>query len=164
MGGLGSSRWSTHIKAVTVEDCLDLDVCHWTREGILGSEIVRSGSQFWNSESNERGASLEYELDLRGNHAPCVRLFYTLVSTNERMDYRVTLCKTYPHLGGVRWWFVCPLVINNRPCKNRVRKLYIPPGCRYFGCRRCYRLTYRSAQERDARDDWSWDRVEALLF
>jgi hypothetical protein len=28
-----------------------------------------------------------------------------------------------------------------------VGKLYLPGGGRYFGCRRCYRLTYRSCQE-----------------
>jgi hypothetical protein len=30
-----------------------------------------------------------------------------------------------------------------------VSKLYLPSGGRYFGCRHCYRLTYRSVQERD---------------
>jgi hypothetical protein len=28
-----------------------------------------------------------------------------------------------------------------------VRKLFLPPGGRYFGCRRCHRLTYASCQE-----------------
>lgn len=32
-------------------------------------------------------------------------------------------------------------------CGRRVRKLYLPPGGRYFGCRHCYRLTYTSCQE-----------------
>ena len=30
-------------------------------------------------------------------------------------------------------------------------KLYLPPGARYFGCRRCHELTYRSCQEHDGR-------------
>ena len=30
-------------------------------------------------------------------------------------------------------------------------KLYLPPGGRYFGCRHCHDLTYRSRQESDAR-------------
>jgi hypothetical protein len=34
-----------------------------------------------------------------------------------------------------------------------VRKLYLPPDGRYFGCRHCYRLTYRSVQEHDKRVD-----------
>ena len=32
-------------------------------------------------------------------------------------------------------------------------KLYLPPGSRYFGCRRCHRLTYTSCQEHDKRVD-----------
>jgi hypothetical protein len=28
-----------------------------------------------------------------------------------------------------------------------VAKLHLPSGGRYFGCRRCYDLTYRSCQE-----------------
>ena len=38
-----------------------------------------------------------------------------------------------------------------RRSKVRVAKLYLPPGGLYFGCRQCYRLTYRSAQEHDPR-------------
>ena len=30
-------------------------------------------------------------------------------------------------------------------------KLYLPPRDRYFGCRRCYNLTYHSAQTHDGR-------------
>src|SRR5262249_13393813 len=34
-------------------------------------------------------------------------------------------------------------------CSKRVRKLYL--SGRYFGCRRCHGLTYRSTQESDGR-------------
>ena len=30
---------------------------------------------------------------------------------------------------------------------RRVRKLYLPPRGRYFGCRQCHDLTYTSCQE-----------------
>ncbi len=30
---------------------------------------------------------------------------------------------------------------------------YLPPSARYFGCRHCHELTYRSAQEHDKRVD-----------
>lgn len=32
-----------------------------------------------------------------------------------------------------------------------MRKLYLPPGAQYFGCRSCYDLTYESAQTHDSR-------------
>jgi hypothetical protein len=51
------------------------------------------------------------------------------------------------HFGGIRWWARCPLILDGRPCRRRVGKLYLPPGARYFGCRGCYGLTYTSCQE-----------------
>jgi hypothetical protein len=38
------------------------------------------------------------------------------------IDDKIYLATTRPHLGGLRWWFVCPR--SNR----RVRKLYLPLG------------------------------------
>jgi len=63
------------------------------------------------------------------------------------MDYPVGLTTTPLPWGGVRWWFVCPLVVSGQACGRRVGKLYLPPGGRYFGCRHCYDLTYTSCQE-----------------
>src|SRR5262249_25845614 len=48
--------------------------------------------------------------------------------------------------GGLRWWFVCPLEADGRPCGRRVRKLYLPAGATLFGCRHCHRLSYTSSQ------------------
>ena len=62
------------------------------------------------------------------------------------------LTATRPRFGGLRWWFVCPLVVNGRPCNRRVAKLHLPPPARYFGCRLCYRLTYASCQESHRHD------------
>jgi hypothetical protein len=40
--------------------------------------------------------------------------------------------------------------------------LYLPPGGRYFGCRLCHRLTYRSVQEHDKRVYFLRRNPEAL--
>jgi hypothetical protein len=64
-------------------------------------------------------------------------------------DYSVRLVATRCHLGGVRWWFVCPLSTNGVACGRRVRKLYLRG--RYFGCRHCHGLTYLSTQQSDSR-------------
>ena len=69
----------------------------------------------------------------------------------ESMDYKVQLVATPCRFGGRRYWFICPLSKDGRACGRRVARLYIPPGGRYFGCRHCYELTYRSAQEHDGR-------------
>jgi hypothetical protein len=76
-----------------------------------------------------------------------VRLNYRITRTGESLDYRIDLTATRPRFGGLRWWFLCPLVVNDRPCRRRVGKLYMPPACRYWGCRRCRQLTYTSSRE-----------------
>ena len=65
------------------------------------------------------------------------------------MNYRVELVSTRPHYGGLRWWFLCPLIVAGHACQRRVRKLYLPPGGNYFGCRHCGELNYTSQREAD---------------
>lgn len=52
----------------------------------------------------------------------------------------IQITDTRPHLGGRRFWFVCP----RRDCRRRCRVLYREPhtNARAFACRRCYRLAY----------------------
>lgn len=78
-----------------------------------------------------------------------VRLTYTITRAGEKrdLDYKAPLCQTPQHLGGVRWWFICPV----RGCGRRVRKLYLPlvgTGT-IFACRHCHDLAYESSQEHD---------------
>ena len=82
---------------------------------------------------------------------PYVRLHYSLTRSGENLDYKVLLGTTRPRLGGLRWWFICPLVANGRKCGRRVGKLYLPPGGKYYGCRHCYDLTYESSQTSNSR-------------
>jgi hypothetical protein len=67
----------------------------------------------------------------------------------EPFRYSVALEATPCHLGGTRWWIRCPLSRAGVACGRRVRKLYF--SGRYYGCRWCLNLTYRSSQESDSR-------------
>jgi len=146
VGGFGSTRWDGHRKKQTVEQCLDLGTNRLaTVLHILAPGLWRSGSLQW-GEAN----SIGYELDTTDMARPWLRLRYTLAKTDP-LDYLVTLTTTRPAWGGLRWWFICPLTVAGAACGRRVGKLYLPPGGRYFGCRHCYRLTYRSAQTHDPR-------------
>jgi hypothetical protein len=49
-----------------------------------------------------------------------------------------------------------------RGSASRRGGLYLPLGERYFGCRCCHRLTYRSAQPHDKRADWFRKHPEQL--
>jgi hypothetical protein len=168
MGGYGSGssyHWWRSSKKDVVEDCLSIDANRWTREGILEAGVCLSGSWGW-TYSSGGSFSVNYEVDTLGQSHPGVRLWYSWVwtSTKEQNseDYRVRLTTTRPRLGGLRWWFVCPLVRDGRPCNRRVGKLYLPSRSRYFGCRHCYDLTYTSCQEHDKRVDALRRNPEAL--
>ena len=59
----------------------------------------------------------------------------------------VRLQTTATQFGGQRWSLACRLIVDGVACNRRVGKLYLPPGARYFGCRTCHRLTYRSCHQ-----------------
>jgi hypothetical protein len=82
-----------------------------------------------------------------GDHDfPTITLHYRWRDTE---DVRILICldTTPTQFGGKRWWFTCPLISRGVACYRRVGKLYLPPGAKYFGCRKCHDLTYRSCQE-----------------
>lgn len=148
MGGFGSGqRWS---KKDTVEGRHSLDTSDLKRWSLLVPGTVnRAGAFTWRRGADEKAtSSISYLLTV-GAHSGTLRLMYSMKSLNADLDYSVRLAATGCHLGGARWWFICPLVRDNVACGRRVRKLYL--NGRYFGCRCCHDLTYRSRQESDAR-------------
>ena len=63
------------------------------------------------------------------------------------IKYDIRLDTTPCNYGGKRYWWLCPV------CGKRVAKLHLRPEGRYFACRSCNYLTYRSCKEHDARVD-----------
>jgi hypothetical protein len=151
MGGSGSGNfyhWWRGDKKTVVEDCRSLDTTRWVRERILAAGVHRFGSWRWYvPATGELTSTIAYELCTLDMASPWCRLEYTFTASGEQVDYRVRLATTRPRFGGLRWWFVCPLIVNGRACDRRVRKLHLPPHGRYFGCRRCHALTYTSCQQ-----------------
>lgn len=144
MGGYGSTRWDWHRKKTAIEDCLSISTTYLLREGLLKREKDVSGVFDWRDRKSSVGFSLQ-----RLRDKPLLRLRYT--ASGESVDTVYPMIATDPHFGGVRWWFVCPLIVNGQACRRRVGKLYLPPGHQDFGCRHCYGLSYRSRQEYDKR-------------
>jgi hypothetical protein len=164
MGGYGSGRWREHTKKDIVEDCHVLDVNRWTREGILREGIHHFGGWKWcNAATGEETSSIGYEVNTADMAFPWIRLYYTFTRTQEHMDYKICLQPALPPFGGFRWWFICPLLRQRRPCNHRVGKLYLPPSGRYYGCRHCYNLTYESCQQSDQRVSVLRKHPEALM-
>jgi hypothetical protein len=109
-----------------------------------------SGSLWWTRAGDaEPFATIGFEADAVDPAHAWLRLRYT--AHGEPVDYRVRLTTTRPTFGGLRWWFVCPLVRRDGGPPRRVAKLYLPPGQVYFGSREAYGLTYTSCQESHGR-------------
>lgn len=153
MGGHGSTRWGWHSKRLPVEDCAVLDASRWTSTGVLAVPLG------W------RAGSFGYHVDSSDWGEPVIWLHYTLPRSDEHFDYPIRMTGTRPNFGGLRWWFLCPVLMRgSRNCGRRVGKLYLPPGGRYFACRACYDLTYESCQTSDKRVSWFRRNEEAVLM
>jgi hypothetical protein len=77
--------------------------------------------------------------------APYLEINYTQTEYGvgkKVFDYKIQMVSTPCQYGGVRWWFICPLVKGGIACGRRIGVLY--KGGDYFGCRQCYNLTYNS--------------------
>jgi len=141
-------RW----KKTTVEDCLTISIDALVRARMLISGQRTAGSWQWrNPYSKGHRAALDLVADLSEESAPHVFLIYSLAATGEEVMHEIIVGASRPYFGGRRWWFVCPLGDTGKPCGRRVGRLFLPPGAKYFGCRHCYNLQYRSCQERRGR-------------
>lgn len=139
----------------TVEDCLSIGIPWLSKHGYLCGFM--SGGIEWKRQG-EVTATIDIQVSVVGGwEGKHVRFQYIQTDSQTRekteFDYKADLTTTPCNYGGVRYWFVCPLIVNGRPCGRRVANLYLPPGGKYFGCRHCYDLTYRSCKEHDKRVD-----------
>ena len=141
MGGYGSTRWNWHNKRMAVEDCRKLPL-----SVIKKYLIVGWGSDLTWSRNGEKVASIGYQVKGSGDCPSSILLIYTITTADkEKIDckYPVDLTTTPLPWGESRYWFICPIV----GCGRRVSVLYLAPGGKYFACRHCNRLSYRSRQE-----------------
>jgi hypothetical protein len=144
LGGLGSG-WQGSKKA-TVECSLVLTASDLIRKKALVPGAWTRGSWGWTYEGEDRPhATIGYEANLTDLENGWLRLHYR--RNEQAVDYKVRLETTRPNFGGLRWWFICPLVRRDGGPPRRVAKLYLPPGGTYFGSREGYGLTYTSCQE-----------------
>jgi hypothetical protein len=154
MGGYGSGRPK---QKVVVEDCHALDLGVLERDGAFAP--WRSGRYRWLVGERETG-SIGYRIEQRQGDRQWLVLDYAWGEAKEHVVIPVALETTSPHFGGIRWWGRCPLIVNGVACNRRVRKLYLRG--RYFGCRRCHNLTYKSCQE-SHQLDWLYASLAGKL-
>jgi len=135
-------------KKNTVEDCRSISVSFLRKHDFFCG--LRAGTLTWMNSYGERTASIGISVSTL-DHEDYVQFRYSItdLDTGEKSsyDYKVQLATTPCNLGGVRWWFICPLTTNGVCCGRRVGKLYLPLGGKYYGCRHCYELSYESRNE-----------------
>lgn len=142
MGGLGSGNWYRwQGKKTTVEASLGVAIRDF-RGRIIDGE---AGTLTW-TWGNGNASSIRWFITTDCSSVPTITLLYRW-RESEDVRIPVRLQTTPTQFGGRRWWFTCPLIVRGVACNRRVGKLYLPSGARYFGCRKCYDLTYRSSQE-----------------
>ncbi len=139
MGGFGSGNWYRIEKKSTVEESLTLAMRNF-RDRIH----PRSSGTFTWTRTGGNKSSIGYLVTW--GESPTITLHYRW-RDSEDVQIPVHLQTTLTQFGGQRWWFTCPLIVGGVACNRRAGKLHLPPGARYFGCRKCHDLTYRSSQE-----------------
>ena len=149
MGGFGSGR-EEYATTPTVEECRHLDV---DRIKEFTERPGSRGSVYWGGQEDPDASitiEAEGERELDGETRTArLRLIYTITDgrtdESEDVEYAAPLEYTECNFGGYRPWFRCP----GEGCGRRVRKLYLPlyaRGARYYLCRECYDLGYRSSR------------------
>jgi hypothetical protein len=151
LGGISMSAGSREfrLRKTRVDEARSVDILTLQRKGVFTKESAWSGLITW-SRNEEVAASLSFVLEYGESGPTGVRFMYTITDkdTGERKDYTYTVpvVSTRCNYGGMRWWFICPIVMNGRACQRPCRIIYRPPGAEYFGCRECHELTYESRQ------------------
>ncbi len=147
---MGRMPWSYR---KTVEQCTVLNINRLKAGGALVN--FNGGSIKWKNRVGEETSSIGFFVSIDSDIPGRSYIILTYSCTNpfsgeqSNLDYKIGLTTTPSGPGGVRFWFRCPLVVNDVPCRRRVAKLYLPPNSHYFGCRKCHNLTYRCQKEHD---------------
>lgn len=144
MGGINSGVRANKKRAV--ETCMALDAARLARWGkfVPGGGLV-AGVVVWTDEDRAF-----YDVDIpAGAEAGTLRVMHLGEAGRDVSVCTVGLVATRCRLGGIRWWFACPVRRGGPPCGRRARKLYLCGNA--FGCRECHGLTYRCRQRSDRR-------------
>ena len=121
-----------------VEDCLTLDLAWLMRLGPIRDGYSASGELKW-SIDGQLIASAHFRLELKNIENSRLIIDTVIRPEGGRALRRqtITLTALPQHLGGLRWWMLCPLT------GKRVRTLHLPIGGDRFASRMAWNLAYR---------------------
>ncbi len=134
MGGSGSGRYTRFKAKRTVEEYLWIDAHEWCNRGILYEGSI---NVHWGWPNNTGIGRTQMKVSDDGDWVKVEYTINSVIGEPEAITQWIPIEFTPCHLGGIRWWFLCP----QNTCERRVRRLY--RGKRFF-CRFCYGLNYQS--------------------
>jgi hypothetical protein len=137
VGGVGSGSWYRLNKKSTTNECQSIDVRYLHRNGLLkpGHYFSLRWSRAGRQTGSIGGVAYREQVTLLYRHRRGPGGEW------EEVKETVQLTWTACNFGGERPWFICP----SSGCGRRVAVLY-GPG-KYFLCRHCYDLSYKSQRE-----------------
>ena len=131
--------WYHYNKKRTTKDLLELNISTLKKANFFQKNTIKDGALSWTMSYGggepEKIGGIHISSNFIGENR-YVTLIYTY-KDQERIDYKVQITTTRPNYGGERYWFVCPR------CGRIVASLY---GDKYFLCRHCQNLTYKTQQ------------------
>ena len=153
MGGLGSGRESDLNRKRCIEDCVNIDIRHLVRGGILepGKTLTVFG-HFPTFEQRVTTYLLGVDDVPADSIGPgCTGKFLRIQHMDSGDDgytlkkvQTVDIVTSQLRQGGVRHWLSCPGLGSDSgtSCGRRVALLHLPEGSEDFACRNCHDLVY----------------------
>ena len=106
----------------TVEEATKLSIFKLKEFGLLCG--FASSTLTWTRKISGRESSIGILVDTE-----YAEVNYTITDRNtgekRDYDYRISLTTTPCNYGGVRYWFICPLMVNGVYCGRRTGTLYL---------------------------------------
>ena len=133
MGGFGSGRKS---EVKCTENYWSIDINQWQRK-----DNLEPGNSFLGECTRSDKKSTFINVSTETGQLWLAYSYRYNDGVWDDLDYSVRLQTTPCHYGGLRYWFICPSI----GCSRRVGILY--KRGRYFACRCCQQLVYKSQRE-----------------
>ncbi|NTW26861.1 MAG: hypothetical protein HGA36_00895 [Candidatus Moranbacteria bacterium] len=116
-----------------VENVIALKIKDLKKKGFLVG--IKSGSLSWEIGFETQKIGI---ISFISDSSSFIRLIYTQTDQHgvtKKLDYEISLSKSYCNYGGYRYWFLCS-------CGKKFGVLY--SGGDRFACRHCHEFTYKS--------------------
>ncbi len=131
--------WYHYNKKRTTKDLLELNISTLKKANFFQKNTIKNGVSSWTRSYGGGEPKKIGSISILSNFVgenQFIELTYTY-KDSEDLNYKVQIATTSPNYGGERYWFVCP------QCGRVVAFLY---GDKYFLCRHCQNLAYKTQQ------------------